>query len=267
MTGKHRTETSPPAVAVWLGTGAVALGIGAALTTGAAVASADTGDTGGAKSSSQSGGSSAGPAAKRTAPRSVATARTHQRPSPKTDAIEDEAAAPAAALSALPAARATASASASAGFNPFAALEKAFRKSFLNTAPTIASATGPTRDIDGNYTGQVTATDVDDDPLTYSIGIEPKRGTAGVDAAGNYTYVPDPELAASGGTVTFYIYADEANAGTHLHGFNELAARLLDPLYRLLNSIVPQNPYQFPTYRASNYSRTAHYVKVIVPPA
>ena len=42
MPGQHRAKTPPPAVTVWLGTGAVALGIGAALTTGTAVANADT---------------------------------------------------------------------------------------------------------------------------------------------------------------------------------------------------------------------------------
>lgn len=264
MAGKHRTETSPPAVAVWLGTGAVALGIGAALTTGAAVAGADTGDTGGTKSSSQSGGASAGPAAKRTAPRSVATARTHQRPSPKADSIEDEGAVAVSAAARVSAASAAPSA---ASANPFDALEKAFRKAFLNTAPTITSSSGPTRDSEGNYTGQVVAADVDDDPLTYSVGIEPKRGTASVDAAGNYTYIPDAELAASGGTDAFYIHAVEANAGTHLHGFNEFTARLFDPLFRLLNSLVPQNPYQFPTYNAANYARAQHYVRVTIPPA
>lgn len=265
MAGRHRTETSPPAVAVWLGTGAVALGIGAALTTGAAVASADTGDTGGTKSSSQSSGASAGPTAKRTAPRSVATARTHRTPSPTADATEDEAAELAPSARSL--ATAKTSATATAGFNPFAALERAFRKSFLNTAPTIAGSSGPTSNGDGTFTGQVIGADVDDDPLTYSIGIAPKRGTASVDADGNYTYVPDAELAVSGGTVAFYVHAEEANAGTHLHGFNEFTARLFDPLFRLLNSLVPQNRYQFPTYHASTYARAQHYVTVTVPPA
>lgn len=261
MAGQHRATTPSPALSFWLGTGAVALGIGAALTTGTAVASADAGDTGGTKSSSQSSGASAGPTAKRTAPRSVATARTHRTPSPKADVIED------AATGLTSSAARVSTASASAGFNPFAALEKTFRKSFLNTAPTIAGSSGPTGNGDGTYTGQVIGTDVDDDPLTYSIGIAPKRGTASVDADGNYTYVPDAELAVEGGTVAFYVHAEEANAGTHLHGFNEFTARLFDPLFRLLNSLVPQNRYQFPTYQASTYARAQHYVRVTIPPA
>lgn len=265
MAGQHRATTPPPALSFWLGNGAVALGIGAALTTGAAVASADIGETGGTTSSSQSSGTSAGPTAKRTAPRSVATARTHRTPSPKADVIEDEATGLTSSAARLSTAKTTASAA--AGFNPFAALEKTFRKSFLNTAPTIAGSSGPTGNGDGTYTGQVIGTDVDDDPLTYSIGIAPKRGTASVDADGNYTYVPDAELAASGGTVAFYVHAEEANAGTHLHGFNEFTARLFDPLFRLLNSLVPQNRYQFPTYHASTYARAQHYVRVIIPPA
>lgn len=260
MPGQHRAKTPPPAVTVWLGTGAVALGIGAALTTGTAVADADTGDTGGTKSSSQSTANSAGPTARRTAPRSVATARTHGTSSPKPDTTDPT-------PSARTLAAAQASATASAGFNPFAALEKAFRKSFINTAPTISGSSGPTRNSDGSFTGQVIGADVDDDPLTYSIGTAPSRGTASVDADGNYTYVPDAELAAGGGTVTFYIHATEANVGTHLHGLNEFTAKLFDPLLQLMNYLVPQNRYQYPKYDAYGYARAQHYVRVTVPPA
>ena len=264
MAGQHRAET-PPAVSIWLGTGAVALGIGAALTTGTAVASADAGDAAGAKSTSQSGSASAGPAAPRTAPRSVATARTHRTPAPKVDALEDEAADLAPSARGLTTAKARAAAT--AGFNPFAALEKAFRKTFINTAPTIAGSSGPTRNSDGTFTGQVIVADVDDDPLAYSIGTAPVRGTATVDADGNYSYIPDAELAASGGTVTFYIHAEEANAGSHLHGFNEFTALLFNPLYQFLNNLVPQNRFKFPTYHQYTYSRTQHYVRVTVPPS
>ena len=47
MPGKHRAESGKPAVAAWLGAGAITLGIGAALTGGAAAANASTDDSGG----------------------------------------------------------------------------------------------------------------------------------------------------------------------------------------------------------------------------
>ncbi|ANE80301.1 hypothetical protein A7U43_14155 [Mycobacterium adipatum] len=266
MAGKHRTETSPPAVAVWLGTGAIALGIGAALTTGTAVASADTGDTGGTKSSSQSSGVSAGPTAKRTAPRSVATARTHRTPSPKADTTEDDATDLAPSARSLTATART-SATAAATFDPFAALEKAFRKTFINTAPTNAGSSGPVRNDDGTFTGQVIATDVDDDPLNYSIGYTgPSGGTATVAADGTWTYTPGAELATNGGRDSFVIRIVEANAGTHLHGLNEFTALLFDPLYQLLNYFIPQNRFKFPKYNPQTYAYTEHYVGVTVPP-
>ncbi|MGU3501866.1 Ig-like domain-containing protein [Mycobacterium sp. C31M] len=60
MAGRHRRNREPLAVTVWLGAGVVTLGIGAALTTGTAVAVAETGESGGASASSSAGDSTAG---------------------------------------------------------------------------------------------------------------------------------------------------------------------------------------------------------------
>lgn len=266
MAGQHRTTTPSPALSLWLGTGAVALGIGAALTTGTAVASAETGDTGGTTSSSQSSGASAGPTAKRTAPRSVATARTHRTPSPKADVTEDEATDLTSSAARLSTAKT--SATATATFDPFASLKKAFRKTFINTAPTSAGSSGPVRNDDGTFTGQAIGADVDGDPLNYSIGYTgPGHGTATVAADGTWTYTPGAALATNGGRDSFVIRIVEANAGTHLHGLNQFTALLFDPLFQALNYFIPQNRFKFPKYNPQTYAYADHYVTVTVPPA
>lgn len=58
MGGRHRAKTEPPAVSVWLGAGAIALGIGAALTTGTGVAAAETAESSGSSATSDTGGTS-----------------------------------------------------------------------------------------------------------------------------------------------------------------------------------------------------------------
>ena len=102
-----------------------------------------------------------------------------------------------------------------------AALLHAIQVTFFNHTPT-ATVTGPAAAGDGTYTGKVIGNDADGDPLLYSINLAPTQGTVIVDASGDYTYTPDTDLAATGGTDTFQIAVQEANAASHIHGLTEL---------------------------------------------
>lgn len=72
--------------------------------------------------------------------------------------------------------------------------------SFTVTAVNDAPATTPANvstDEDTAFVGQVAATDVDGDALTYSVGTglqAPRHGTVTVDANGQYTYTPAPNF-------------------------------------------------------------------------
>ncbi|MCA0982865.1 tandem-95 repeat protein [Halobacillus yeomjeoni] len=58
--------------------------------------------------------------------------------------------------------------------------------------------------------GQVTATDSDNDPLTYSKGSEPSNGTIEVKEDGTYTYTPDSDYT---GTDNFTIEVSDGKGG------------------------------------------------------
>lgn len=61
----------------------------------------------------------------------------------------------------------------------------------VNDLPVVLSpVTGQTAE-DTQLTGQISATDVDGDTLTYQVGTGPQHGTVTIDAQGNYTYTPD----------------------------------------------------------------------------
>ncbi len=80
-----------------------------------------------------------------------------------------------------------------------AVIRREINRLFFNHAPTAA----PQQTVDtdtGLVTGALNASDPEDDPLRYSVLQAPSRGTVSLDSAGNYTYTPDLDLAASGGT-------------------------------------------------------------------
>ena len=105
---------------------------------------------------------------------------------------------------------------------------KQLKSALFNSTPT-ATVTGPEDAGDGTYIGQIVGYDADDDPLSYTRNVNPTHGTITVDASGNYTYTPDADILATGGTDSFTIEVIESNAGTHIHGFGELLARAFYP--------------------------------------
>lgn len=62
----------------------------------------------------------------------------------------------------------------------------------VNDAPVIAPVAAATTAEDAPATGQIVATDVDGDPLSYAVknGAGPQHGQVTIDAAGHWTYTP-----------------------------------------------------------------------------
>jgi hypothetical protein len=80
-----------------------------------------------------------------------------------------------------------------------------------NDAP-VAVADAPTGAEDTVITGQVSATDVDGDAVSFSAGgTAPANGTVDVAPDGSYSYTPDADF---NGTDTFSVLADDGNGGT-----------------------------------------------------
>ena len=60
----------------------------------------------------------------------------------------------------------------------------------VNDAPVAQDATTSTQE-DSTVMGSLSATDVDGDPLTYSVATQPSNGTVLISPSGDYTYTPD----------------------------------------------------------------------------
>ena len=117
---------------------------------------------------------------------------------------------PATSLSPGREAATAASPTASATANPLGAL-------FDNARPSLR----PVRigqSATGVVTGDLGLTDPDSTPVSVTVTTPPTHGTLDVDAAGRYTYTPDPALARTGYTDTFVVTASDADSGFHLHG-------------------------------------------------
>lgn len=110
---------------------------------------------------------------------------------------------------------------------------------FFNSAPRL-EATGYTADPwTGVITGNLGGFDADGDVITYTVTSEPVNGVVHVAEDGTYTYTPHSEFAATGGTDTFTVVADDTGAANrwHLHPFSDLLAAMS----RLLGLPVPHN--------------------------
>lgn len=122
----------------------------------------------------------------------------------------------------------TAAAVSTTAANPLEDFLRKLVSTFFNKTPT-ATVTGPDEQANGTYTGQVVGADADGDPLGYTRIDSPAHGTVTMDADGNYSYTPDADILATGGTVSFKVEVQEMNAGSHIHGFGELLARAFYP--------------------------------------
>jgi hypothetical protein len=132
-----------------------------------------------------------------------------------------------------------------------------FKKTFANTAPKVTVST-PIKNADGTYTGQVTTSDADGDPLTIEYSATQDGTTTLSDHGdGTYTFTYTPsESAATTPNFKYYFYvsASEANAASHFHSFEQIVIaiakatlgnflRAIDPGYRHL--ISPYDPLEW----------------------
>ena len=79
-----------------------------------------------------------------------------------------------------------------------------------NDAP-VASAEPITTDEDTPVDGQIVASDVDGDELTYTVKTEPENGTVIVSSDGSYTYTPAPDY---NGSDRFVVTVADGQGGT-----------------------------------------------------
>ncbi|MGB0963913.1 MAG: Calx-beta domain-containing protein, partial [Mycobacterium sp.] len=93
------------------------------------------------------------------------------------------------------------------------AIRREIDRLFFNEGPSTAvSLSGQASP--GIVTGAMNATDPEGDRLAYKVAQAPSRGSVVVDAAGNFTYTADSDLAATGGADTFAIQVRDT--GFHL---------------------------------------------------
>ncbi|HIF9543587.1 TPA: Ig-like domain-containing protein, partial [Photobacterium damselae] len=79
-----------------------------------------------------------------------------------------------------------------------------------NDAPVGEDVTAETQE-DTAVTGQLTATDVDGDNLTFKPGTNPENGSVTVNPDGSWEYIPNPDF---NGEDSFTVVVDDGNGGT-----------------------------------------------------
>ncbi len=175
---------------VWLGAGAITVGIGAALAQGSPVANADTGHSG----RSDSGGN-AGPAAparhgdavKIKAPRTIRSSGSAYRTTPAGPPTKD--------------------------LHPHDVLgwiRRELRYTLFNKPPVIAPVQHSEDPVTGVVTGDLHGTNGSGFGVTYTAG-QPDNATVDVNPDGTFTVTPDATTAHHGGSVSFTITADNGN--------------------------------------------------------
>ncbi|HIF9204128.1 TPA: retention module-containing protein, partial [Photobacterium damselae] len=80
----------------------------------------------------------------------------------------------------------------------------------VNDAPVGEDVSAETQE-DTAVTGQLTATDVDGDNLTFKPGTNPENGQVTVNADGSWEYVPNPDF---NGEDSFTVVVDDGNGGS-----------------------------------------------------
>ncbi|HIF9455209.1 TPA: Ig-like domain-containing protein, partial [Photobacterium damselae] len=80
----------------------------------------------------------------------------------------------------------------------------------INDAPVGENVSAETQE-DTAVTGQLTATDVDGDNLTFKPGTNPENGSVTVNPDGSWEYVPNPDF---NGEDSFTVVVDDGNGGT-----------------------------------------------------
>ncbi|MEZ0359391.1 Ig-like domain-containing protein [Mycobacterium sp. SA01] len=176
---------------VWLGAGAITVGIGAALAQGAAVANADTGHSGRSGASGNAGPASSArhsDAVNVTVPRTIRASGNAYRTTPAGSATKD--------------------------LRPRDVL-RWFRRelhyTLFNKPPVITPVQQPEDPVTGAVTGDLHGTTGSRGPVTYTVG-QPDNAVVHVDPDGTFTVLPDATTAHLGGSVNFTVTADNGSA-------------------------------------------------------
>lgn len=166
-----------------------------------------------------------------------------------------------------------------------------FKKTFSNTLPTI-TVSPPTKNADGTYTGQFTASDVDGDPLTIrdpfqtgspttlpdqgdgpitllNHGDGPTTVTDHGDGSYTYTYTPSATASATPNYQhTFIFAAVETNGALHFHSLTQLVDAILQAtIGNLLRAFDPSlGSIVIPPYAPSNWSQSEAAVTLTIGP-
>lgn len=82
----------------------------------------------------------------------------------------------------------------------------------FHRSATVGPVQDPGQSSAGVITGRLNADSQDDAPVTYALAEAPTRGRVDIDDDGGYTYTPDEDLAAAGGTDTFSVVVDNGGA-------------------------------------------------------
>jgi hypothetical protein len=87
----------------------------------------------------------------------------------------------------------------------------------FNQSPTL-SPTKTGQSSAGVVSGAINAYDPDSAILSYTVIAGTAHGDVSIDAAGRYTYIPDPVLATVGYSDSFVVSVSDADSGLHVHG-------------------------------------------------
>jgi len=116
----------------------------------------------------------------------------------------------------------------------------------VNDAPVITSSASFSTDEDTTYNGQVTATDVDNDTLTYSVSTQPNNGDISLNSSTwEYTYTPDENY---NWPDTFeVVVSDDKGVKSVVQTVNATINSIIDK-YELINGIFPTTAKEWELY-------------------
>ena len=120
-----------------------------------------------------------------------------------------------------------------AGADQAPALGDIIQYTFFHRAPTASPTQNPGQSSIGVVTGNLNAESGNGGPLTYDVTQQPVRGSVQLDEDGGYTYTPDAQLAAAGGTDSFRVTVDNGSA-YRLTGFAGLIQGLFATFAQLV---------------------------------
>lgn len=149
-------------------------------------------------------------------------------------------------------------------------IEGWINKTFNSTVPSV-TVSSPTKNTDGTYTGQITASDIDGDPLSLAYYTTQDGTTTLADHDdGTYTYTYTPSESATttpNSKYSIYVVATETNAASHFHGPVQIQDAIMQAtLGNLLRALDPSYSRVLPPYAPSNWARGSTSVSVPVGP-